>query len=85
MDATIVNFRRGRKTQNTRQFVLKVEGVNSIKDTESLLKKEVTWKSSSGKEIKGTISASHGNSGCVRAIFEKGLPGQSLGQKVSLK
>ena len=84
MEAVIVNFRRGRTTQNTRHLVLKVEGINSIKDTKSLLKKQVTWKSSSGKEIKGTVSASHGNSGCVRAIFERGLPGQSLGQKVIL-
>lgn len=85
MEAVIVNFRRGRTTQNTRHLVLKVEGINSIKDTKSLLKKQVIWKSPSGKELKGTISASHGNSGCVRAIFERGLPGQSLGQKVTLK
>jgi large subunit ribosomal protein L35Ae len=82
MEAIIVNFRRGRHVQNPRQIILKVEKINSIKDTESLLKKQVIWTSSSKKEIKGTISAPHGNSGCIRAIFERGLPGQALGQKV---
>ncbi|MAG52804.1 MAG: 50S ribosomal protein L35ae [Nanoarchaeota archaeon] len=82
MEAVIVNFRRGRHRQNTRQIVIKVQGVKTIKDTEKLLKKAVSWTSPGGKEIKGTISASHGNSGCVRAIFERGLPGQALGQKV---
>jgi large subunit ribosomal protein L35Ae len=40
--------------------------------------KEVVWKSSAGKEIKGKISNAHGNKGLVRAIFEKGLPGQAI-------
>ena len=39
--------------------------------------KEVVWKSPSGKEIKGKVSDAHGNKGLVRAIFEKGLPGQA--------
>lgn len=84
MEAVIVNFRRGIHRQNTRQLILKIDGISSIKDAERLLKKEVTWKSPSGKEIRGIVSSSHGNSGCVRAIFERGLPGQSLGGKVTL-
>ena len=82
MEAIIVNFRRSRHQQNPRQIILKIKDVKTIKDTDSLIKKSVSWKSPSGKEIKGTISSSHGNSGCVRAIFERGLPGQALGQKV---
>ena len=84
MEATIVNFRRSRHHQNTRQIILKVPKINSIKKTESLIKKTITWTSPGKKEIKGTISAPHGNSGCVRVILEKGLPGQALGQKVTI-
>lgn len=84
MEAVIVNFRRGRHRQNTKQMIIKIEGINSIKDTQKLMKKSVTWKSPAGKEIKGIISASHGNNGCVKAIFESGMPGQSLGKKIIL-
>ena len=38
MEAVIVNFRRGRHVQNPRQIIIKVKGVESIKDTEKLLK-----------------------------------------------
>ena len=51
----------------------------------ALVGKEVVWKNPSGKnkiEIKGKISALHGSKGCVRVIFEKGMPGQSIGTKV---
>jgi large subunit ribosomal protein L35Ae len=85
MNATIINFRRGRHRQNPRQIVIKVEGVNSIEETKSLLEKQVTWKSPAGTEIKGTVSSNHGNSGCIRAIFERGLPGQAIGQKVDIE
>jgi large subunit ribosomal protein L35Ae len=87
MNATIVNFRRGRHRQNTRQIIIKVEGVNSIEEADKLIKKQVSWKSpgKEPKEIKGKVSSSHGNKGCIRAIFERGLPGQAIGEKVKLE
>jgi large subunit ribosomal protein L35Ae len=87
MEAIIVNFRRGRKTQNPRQMIIKVDGINSIKEASSLVKKKVSWTSSGKepKEIKGEVSSSHGNKGCIKAIFERGLPGQAIGQKVKLE
>ena len=78
MEAVIVNFRRGLHRQNTSQIILKVEGVKS----KDLIKKTATWKSPSGKEIKGVITSKHGNKDCVRAKFERGLPGQAIGKKV---
>ncbi|MCX6706768.1 MAG: 50S ribosomal protein L35ae [Candidatus Woesearchaeota archaeon] len=33
----------------------------------------------------GKIASAHGNSGAVKAIFDTGMPGQSLGQKVSIE
>ena len=46
--------------------------------------KEVVWRSSAGKEIKGKISDAHGNKGIVRAIFESGLPGQAITNDVEV-
>jgi len=52
---------------------------------EKLVDKKVTWKSPAGKEINGRIASSHGNKGALRAIFETGMPGQAIGQKVVIE
>lgn len=85
MKCTIVSYRRGRRTQYDRQMLISNETVKNKEDAEKLVGKEVVWKSSTGKEIKGKISAPHGGNGVMRAIFEKGLPGQALGEKVEIK
>ena len=85
MKARIVSFRRGLKRQNTRQIVLKVEGIDNREKTKTLIGKQVKWTSPGGKDIKGKISSGHGNSGNVRAIMERGIPGQALGKEVSVE
>ena len=84
MEATIVQFRRGRKTIHERHFLLDL-GIETREEAKKLAGKEVIWKSPAGKEIRGKISDAHGNKGLVRAIFEKGLPGQSITTKVEVK
>ncbi len=84
MEGKVVSFRRGAKTQQTHQMIVKVVGVNSKEKAKTLLNKGVTWKSPGGKEIKGVITNIHGNLGGLRVQFEKGLPGQSVGTKVSI-
>ena len=81
----VIQFRRGRHTIHERHFLIELEGSKSRKDAEKFVDKEVTWKSPAGKIIKGKIAAPHGNKGVVRAIFEKGLPGQALTTKVEIK
>jgi large subunit ribosomal protein L35Ae len=54
-------------------------------DAGKFIGKSVEWKSSSGKIFRGKISSQHGNRGLVRAIFEKGLPGQSIGTYTEVK
>jgi len=85
MDAKIVQFRRGRKTIIEKHFLIEVKGISSRKEAEKLVGKEVIWTSPAGKEIKGKISAPHGGKGLVRAIFEKGLPGQAVTEHVEVK
>mgnify|MGYP001617632803 CR=1 FL=1 len=77
MKGIVVQFRRGRHTIHERHFLLDL-GLQNREDAKKLAGKEVVWKSPAGKEIKGKIIDAHGNKGLVRAIFERGLPGQAI-------
>lgn len=68
-----------------RHFLIEVEGIKTRKEAGKFVGKEVIWKSPAGKLIKGKISSAHGNKGVVRAIFEKGLPGQAVTTEVEIK
>ncbi len=81
----VIQFRRGRKTVHERHFLIEIPGVDSREKAEKFQGKDVEWKSPAGKIIKGKIAAAHGTKGVVRAIFEKGLPGQSITTKVEIK
>ena len=81
----VLQFRRGRHTITEKHFLIEVEGIKTREEAGKLVGKEVVWKSTAGKEIKGKVSSNHGNSGAVRAIFETGMPGQSISQKVEIK
>ena len=85
MDGKVIQFRRGRHTIHERHFLVEIPKVENRKDAEKLIGKEVVWKSPAGKIIKGKVSGAHGNKGVVRAIFEKGLPGQAITTKVEIK
>jgi large subunit ribosomal protein L35Ae len=87
MEAQIVSYRRGKRNQYDNHLILKTEEVSSREDAEKLVGKKVSW-TAPGKNkttIEGEIMTAHGNSGAVRAIFERGLPGQAIMQKVSIK
>lgn len=85
MKATVISFRRGRRRVKPRHFILQVSGIESKEKAKSLINKNVIWKSPAGKEIKGIVMATHGNKGLVRAIFEKGLPGQAINTEAEIK
>lgn len=86
MEGIIVNYKRGRKTQTTNQMIIIVPDVDRAK-AESLVGKEVVY-SIEGKnktQIKGEIRSTHGNKGAMRVLFERGMPGQAIGQKIEVK
>ncbi|MFH1174814.1 MAG: 50S ribosomal protein L35ae [archaeon] len=83
MNGVIVNYRRNRHTQTPTHIIIKVEGVAKRDEAKKLVGKSVVWNTGK-KDMKGKIAAAHGNTGAVRAIFETGLPGQAIGQKVAL-
>ncbi len=87
MEAIIASYRRGRKTQTPNQLILKVDSVDSKEKAETLIGKSVFWEST-GKEKKkilGKITAVHGRKGAVRALFERGIPGQAISQKIKIE
>jgi len=87
MKGTVIQFRRGRKTQKDRHFLIEIPNTKKREEASKLVGKTVTWTSTgkNPKKIQGKISSAHGNKGVVRAIFEKGLPGQAIGTEVEIK
>ena len=66
-------------------MIIEVSGVDNKEKASKVVGKKAIWKSPAGKAINGKVSSVHGNSGALRVIFEKGMPGQSIGQKVSIE
>ncbi len=87
MKGKVIQFRRGRHTITERHFLIEVDGITSKEKAQPLIGKDIEWHSPGKikKIIKGKISGTHGSKGVVRAIFEKGLPGQSITTPVEIK
>ena len=83
----IDNFRGSRKRKKGNQMIVQVEDCDSREKAEKLVGKSVSWKTPGKKDnhIKGKVSSPHGNKGAVRVIFEKGMPGQSIGKDVKVE
>ena len=83
MKGIIVQFRRSRRRIKEKHFLLDI-GLPSREEAKKMAGKDVIWKSSAGREIKGKISDAHGTKGLVRAIFESGLPGQAITTEIEV-
>ena len=83
MKAKLISFRRSLKRIHERHYIIDA-GKQNREDAAGLIGKEVVWTSEAGKQIKGKVSSAHGNKGMIRAIFEKGLPGQSMNTDVEI-
>ena len=84
MQGKILSYRRGKHTQNVNQVLIELDNVDSREKAKEFLNKKITWKTPSGKEIKGEIIGLHGNKGILRAKFETNLPGQAITTKVEV-
>ncbi len=85
MDAKILNYRGGRHTEQTDQFIVSLEGVKGQEDAKKHIGKKITWETPGKHIISGKITHAHGNSGLVIARFDKGLPGQALGTSAKVE
>ena len=84
MEGTISNFRRNRHTTSPNQMVVIVDGVGDKDAAAKLVGKKVVFNTGK-KDIAGEVRSSHGNKGALRVLFETGMPGQAIGQKVSIQ
>ena len=87
MHGIISNFRGSRKSKRGNYMLITVPGVTSREKAQALVGKSVVW-TTPGKEkktITGKVTGSHGNKGGIKALFERGMPGQSLGNDVSIE
>ena len=80
---TIVNYRIGIKTQNTKECLIQFAHVNSASLADQLIRRKVVWRQGDIK-LMGKIAGSHGKNGVVKVKFRKGVPGQALGTTVEL-
>ena len=85
MEGVIINYRGSRRVKKGNHMIVEISGVDSKDKASKFIGKKVVWKTSAGKTITGKVASAHGNSGALRVIFEHGMPGQSLGQKVALE
>lgn len=85
MEGLIVNFRRSRTRYIPRHFIIQPDSCDTKDKALKLVGKSVEWKNKEGTSIRGKVAAAHGCKGCIRAIFERGLPGQAVATKVEIK
>ncbi len=84
MQGIIASFRRGRHHTYNNQMIVELDGVESKEEAKDLVGKDVKY--NTGKNvIEGEVRDTHGNSGAIRVLFERGMPGQSLGQTVEIE
>ena len=88
MKGKVSAFRGSYKTKHMNQIIVIPDGIHTKDKALALIGKTVAWNNPEGKKkivISGKVSAAHGSKGAVRVIFERGLPGQSLGTDVEIQ
>ncbi len=87
MAGVISHFRGSFRRKKGNHLIVVVPGIDSREKAQSYIGKTVVWNAPGKKktQIKGKVSSAHGNKGALRVIFERGLPGQSLGQEIKIE
>lgn len=82
--AIFVNYSGGRRTQRNKQILVKIDQADDKKKGAKYLGRKVTWNSPSGNTLTGTITSIKGGNGVLKASFKRGLPGQAIGQELTI-
>ena len=88
MKGVISAYRGSHKTRVMNHLIVIVQGVDSKAKASPLIGKTVEWHNPEGKNkvvISGKVASAHGGKGAIRVIFERGMPGQSLGTPVEIQ
>ena len=83
MEGVINNYCRNRHKASPNQMVVLVKGVEDREAAGKLVGKKVIYDTGK-KEITGEVRSAHGNKGALRVLFETGMPGQAIAQKVTI-
>mmetsp|Transcript_6032 Transcript_6032/g.12664 ORF Transcript_6032/g.12664 Transcript_6032/m.12664 type:complete len:111 (+) Transcript_6032:160-492(+) len=90
VDAAILGYQRGLRTQNTNVSLLKIRGVDSKDEVDFYLGKRVAFITKGDVADKygnkyrvnwGKVCRAHGSNGVVRCRFRRNLPPQAIGGK----
>ncbi|HLP79376.1 MAG TPA: 50S ribosomal protein L35ae [Acidobacteriota bacterium] len=84
MEGIIINFRRSIKTQTMDEMIIAPVGNKTREQAQKLVGKKVTFTTTANNTISGSVVAAHGGNGAVRVRFERGMPGQAVGGRVSI-
>ncbi|OMH85911.1 60S ribosomal protein L33-A [Zancudomyces culisetae] len=87
-----LGYQRGKRMQDVNNALVKIEGVNTKKDTEFYMGKRVAYIYRAKREINGTkiraiwgrVTRPHGNTGTVRAKFRTNLPPRAMGASLRI-
>jgi large subunit ribosomal protein L35Ae len=86
VNAVFTSFRRNKRNINPNQALLKIDGVNSKEEAAFYVGKKVAAPYKGTDKSKdfnyGTVTQAHGNSGIVRAKFDRNLPPALIGTQV---
>ena len=84
MEGTIVHYRQNRHTTDGNQLIVQPKGVATREAAQKLVGKEVVWNTGK-RDMAGKVASAHGNSGAIRVVFDTGMPGQAISQKVKIE
>lgn len=83
MEGVINNYCRNRHQTSPNQMVVLVKGVENREAASKYVGKKVVYNTGK-RDIAGEVRSAHGNKGALRVLFETGMPGQAIGQKVNI-
>jgi large subunit ribosomal protein L35Ae len=84
MEGLITSYKRSIKRTSQKHMIIMPADTKTRADADKLLGKKVVYNTGK-KDMIGKVASAHGNKGAIRVIFETGMPGQSVGKKVSIE